>query len=66
MSLEAHPNINAVELTIDILQSIDKHLRGKGPNIKNEITGDKIINNLLVGFIVDVSTHIDELVEGKR
>lgn len=66
MSIENHPNIQAVAVTADIIESIRTNLRGKGPDIKNEITGDKIINNLLVGFIVDVSTRIDELVEGEK
>ena len=66
MSIKNHPNIQAIAVTADIIQSIRTHLRGKGPDIKNEITGDKIITDLLVDFVADVSTRIDELVEGKR
>lgn len=66
MSKKNHPNIQPIAFTMDIIKSIRTHLRGKGPDIKNEITGDKIISNLLIDFVADVSTRIDEIVEREK
>ena len=63
MNKEAHPNIHAVGLTTDIIQSIDNRLRGDGDDYKKIIMGNKGIRNKITDFVVDISIVIDEIVE---
>jgi len=63
MSKEAHPNIHAVGLTVDIFRSIDNRLRGDGDNYKKIIMGNKELGKKITDFVVDISTKIDEIVE---
>jgi hypothetical protein len=63
MSIEAHPNIQAVAVNVDILTSIERNLRGKGLKKKERILSDEKIKNLIINFMVDISTRIDEIVE---
>ena len=63
MSLEAHPNIHAVGLTVDIIQSIDNRLRQDGDDYKRIIVGNKEIGKKITDFVVDISIKIDEIVE---
>lgn len=65
MSKEAHPNIQAVGFTTDILGSIEKWLRGGGKRYSADVMGDKKLNEIIVDFVVDVSTRIDEIVGEK-
>ena len=65
MSKENHPNIQAVALTMDILKSIGKHLRGAGRGYACAMINDDI-KKLIEDFVVDVSTTIDEIVEQKQ
>lgn len=63
MSIKAHPNIQAVALTTDILSSIEKNLRGKGLKYKREIVTDEKLKEILVNAVVDISTQIDYIVK---
>lgn len=65
MSKEAHPNIHAVGLTVDIIQSVDNRLRGDGGDYKKIIMGNKDINKKITDFVVDISVKIDEIMEEK-
>ena len=69
MSLEDHPNIHAVGFSVDITTSLRKHLRGKAlENLeKKELAiGDEKITNLIVDFVADISTRLDEIVEERK
>ncbi len=63
MSIEAHPNIHAVGLTIDVIQSIDNRLRYDGDDCKKIIMGNKELEKKITDFVVDISVKIDEIVE---
>ena len=63
MSKEAHPNIHAVGLTVDIIQSIGDRLRGDGDDYKKIIMGNKEIGEKITDFVVNISIKIDEIVE---
>lgn len=63
MSIEAHPNIQAVAVNVDIFTSIERNLRGKGLKYKERVLADEKLKNIIVNFIVDLSTRIDETVE---
>lgn len=60
MSIENHPNIQAVALSVDIQTSIREHMRGKAKESENEVFDG--ITDLIVNFVADVSTKLDELV----
>jgi len=60
MSIENHPNIHAVALSLDIQTSIRKHLRGKAKGRENEVF--EKLKDLVIDFVADVSTKIDEVV----
>jgi hypothetical protein len=72
LSEENHPNIQAVQLTMDILQSIKKNLRGraKDPRMSNKVMQKVneikcgIGSNDLIEFVANTSTLIDNVVEG--
>jgi len=63
MSLEAHPNIHAVGLTMDVIQSIDDRLRYDGDDCRKIIMADKELEKKIRDFVVDISVKIDEIVE---
>jgi len=63
MSVENHPNIHAVGLTVDIIQAIDNRLRRDGDDYKKIIMGNNEIGEKIADFVVDISTKIDEIVE---
>lgn len=63
MNKEAHPNIQAVGLTIDIVKSIEKRLRGKGGEQKKKVMSDESISNEIANFVVCISCKIDNIVE---
>ena len=72
LSLENDPNIHAVQLTMDIMESIKKNLRGKAADPKmssrvmqkvNEIKSG-IGSNDIVEFVANTSILIDNVVEG--
>ena len=63
MSIEAHPNIHAVGLTMDIFEVIDNRLRGDGDDYKKKIMGNNEIGKKIRDFVVDISIKIDEIVE---
>ena len=62
MSKEAHPNIHAVKVTTELIESIKNNLRGKACEHKKEIMS-KIDNMILVDFIADLSLEIDKICE---
>ena len=66
MSKANHPNIHAVNLTVDVWESIQKHLRGDA--IKNEKIKSKVLkkihnSGIMVKFVAQLSTYIDEYVD---
>lgn len=63
MSIEAHPHIQAVALTVDVINSIKTHIRGNALDCKNEVLSDKNLNKLIEDFVVDISTEIDNIVK---
>jgi hypothetical protein len=63
MSIEAHPNIQAVAVNVDLITSIERNLRGNGLKQKERVLADEKIKNLIINFVVDISTRIDEIVE---
>ena len=62
MSLEEHPNIHAVGLTMDIIQAIDTRLRKDGNDYKKIVMGNKEIGKIITDFVVDISIMVDEIV----
>ena len=72
MSLENDPNIHAVQLTMDIMESIKKNLRGKAddPQMSSKVM-KKVLevkhgigSNDVVEFVANISTLIDDVVDG--
>ena len=66
MSEEAHPNIHAVGLTVDILSSIENRLRNKGKEHKNEITLNEDVKREIVNFVASISCLSDDIVNKKE
>lgn len=66
MSEEAHPNIHAVGLTVDILSSIENRLRNKGKEHKNEITSNEDVKREIVNFVASISCLSDDIVNKKE
>lgn len=66
MSIENHPNIHAVWFTLNINDAMVKHLRGDANQFLNEIVGNEELKMLLVDFVANVSTKIDEIVEAEK
>jgi hypothetical protein len=72
MSEENHPNIQAVQLTMDIMESIKKNLRGRAEDprmsskVMHRIRAIKsgTCSNEIVDFVADISTLIDNVIEG--
>ena len=62
MSLEEHPNIHAVGLTMDILQALATRLRRDGDDCKKIILGNKEIEKIIMDFVVHISVKTDEIV----
>jgi len=69
LSIENHPNIQAVQFTIDILESIKKNLRGlAGEDSRYSSEVMRQINNgqEIVEFVSEISFRIDEIVGLKK
>ena len=69
MSLENHPNIHAVQFTMDILESIKKNLRGiagDDPRYSSEVMRRINDDQEIVEFVADISTRIDDIVGIKK
>lgn len=71
MSMEVHPNIHAVQFTMDILESIKNNLRGKAAkqpmkgDVMRAVHGDQG-SNIVVNFAAEMSTLVDDIVSGKK
>jgi hypothetical protein len=71
MSIEVHPNIHAVQFTMDILESIKNNLRGKAAkqpmkgDVMRAVHGDQG-SNIVVNFAAEMSTMVDDVVSGKK
>ena len=61
MSIERNPNINAVGLTLDVLDAIQKHLRGNFDSLDVFDCG-----NLVQDFVIDISDRLDLLAALKK
>lgn len=61
MNKEAHPNIQAVAVTADLIESIRRNLRGDAEGKENEVM-EKLETDI-VEAMVKISTRIDEIVE---
>jgi len=61
MSKEAHPNIQAVAVTGDLIGSIRRNLRGDAKGMENKVM-EKLEPDI-VEVMVKISTRIDEIVE---
>ena len=61
MSIEAHPNIQAVAVTCEWTESIRRNLRGGAKGMENEVM-EKLEPDI-VDAMVKISTKIDEIVE---
>ncbi|GAH28790.1 unnamed protein product [marine sediment metagenome] len=61
MSEEAHPNIQAVAVTVDLTESIRRNLRG-GAKGRENVVMEKL-EPYIVEVMVRISTKIDEIVE---
>ena len=66
MSIEAHPNIQAVGFTMDINSSMKRWLRGDAEQLYKTILSNDELKMLVVNFVVDISTRIDKIVETER
>ena len=62
MSKENHPNIHAVQVTTDLIQSIENNFRGKAGEHKKEVMS-RIDNMIIVDFIANLSSEIDKICE---
>lgn len=60
MSKENHPNIHAIQVTVELIESIKNNLRGKADKHKKEVMS-KIDNMIIVDFMADLSTEIDKI-----
>ena len=58
MSKENHPNIQAVAVAVDIVESIRKNLRGDAAN--EELSVMTLIDKDIVDFITNISIKLDE------
>lgn len=63
MSIEEHPNIHAVQVTLNLIDSIDNNLRGKAGVHKMEVMSKIHDSRILVNFMADLSTEIDKICE---
>lgn len=59
MSAENHPNIHAVGMTIDVVDSVLRRIRGKAAEVPfAEIL--KTLDQDIQDFVVAISTKLDE------
>lgn len=63
MSKDAHPNINAAGLTVDIITSMINYLRDGGKKHKQKIISSEEIKNEIIDFVACISCKIDKIVE---
>lgn len=57
MSVERHPNINAIGFAAAIFEEFRKHLRGAAKHDLGKAAD--VLTPLLESFVVDVSTELD-------
>ncbi len=61
MSVEAHPNLHAIQFSLDIVEALDRAKRGEAaqqPTLLDNEVRDRIVN-----FVADISTYLDEKME---
>jgi hypothetical protein len=58
MSIERHPNINAVGLTIEVIEGFKKYLRGNAS--KEPIKALELLEDDIQEFIIRVSESLDQ------
>jgi len=58
MSIENSPNIQAVELTVDIIESYVSNLRGKAAEDKPKAL--RILTSKIVKFVTNLSEELDQ------
>lgn len=63
MNVEAHPNIQAVQFTMDIMYSLDRTIRGDALSKKDSILIDDKLATMIEEFVINVSTRVDEITE---
>jgi hypothetical protein len=62
VSIEAHPNLHAVGLQVDILKAIEARLRGKGLEIPKARLMTEI-NSPILYFVMEIDNIVDKLSE---
>lgn len=60
MSVENHPNLHAVNLTVEIIKAFYESLRGAAAG-KVQVNGN--IQALVIKFVHDIEEEVDEEVE---
>lgn len=63
MSKEDHPNIHAVKVTLELIDSVNNNLRGEAGKHKMEVMSKIHDSMILVDFMADLSTEIDKICE---
>ena len=61
MSVEAHPNLHAVQFTVEIIEALERAKRNEGAKMGFAVNND--IRDLIISFVADVSTAMDVAVE---
>lgn len=61
MSIENHPNIHAVKVTMELINSISSNLRGNASEHKMEVISKILSSRTVVDFVADLSGEIDEI-----
>jgi hypothetical protein len=64
MSVADHPNLHAAGLTIDIIESVQRRVRGKA----SDLTPSRIMaltTDLVIAFVAQVDERLDEEVARK-
>lgn len=64
MSKENHPNIHAVKVTIELINSINSNLRGDAGKHKMEVMSKIFSSKTVVDFVADLSLEIDDICDG--
>lgn len=63
MSIEAHPNLHAAGLTVDIIEAVEQRVRGKAATLPPQLIAD-LTNKRIVEFVLTLSMVLDQAVEG--
>jgi hypothetical protein len=58
MSVERHPNVNAVGLTVEVIEGFKKYLRGNAAKEPMKALG--LIEDDIQNFIIRVSESLDQ------